>query len=62
MACISAYQSSDNDYLPQIAFTPNGKSGFIPLFEVVYVYGLSEDLEWEPYYAPRLRGNVMRFK
>jgi peptide/nickel transport system substrate-binding protein len=35
---------------------------FIPLFEVVYVYGLSEDLEWEPYYAPRLRGNVMRFK
>ena len=34
---------------------------FIPLFEVVYVYGLSEDMEWEPYYAPRLRGNTMRF-
>ena len=34
---------------------------FIPFFEVVYVYGLSEDMEWEPYYAPRLRGNTMRF-
>jgi peptide/nickel transport system substrate-binding protein len=34
---------------------------FIPLFEVVYVYGLSADMEWEPYYAPRLRGNVMYF-
>ena len=31
---------------------------FIPYFEVVYVYGLSEDLEWEAYYAPRLRGNT----
>ena len=35
---------------------------FIPFFEVVYVYGMSDDLEWEPYYAPRLRGNTMRFK
>ena len=34
---------------------------FIPYFEVVYVYGLAEDLEWEAYYAPRLRGNTMRF-
>ena len=34
---------------------------FIPFFEVVYVYGLAGDLEWEPYYAPRLRGNTMRF-
>ena len=34
---------------------------FIPFFEVVYVYGLSADMEWEPYYAPRLRGNTMRF-
>jgi len=33
---------------------------FIPFFEVSYVYGLSEDLEWEAYYAPRLRGNTMR--
>jgi ABC-type transport system substrate-binding protein len=34
---------------------------FINMFEVVMVYGLSQDLEWEPYYAPRLRGNTMRF-
>ena len=34
---------------------------FIPYFEVVYVYGLSENMEWEAYYAPRLRGNTMRF-
>ncbi len=34
---------------------------FLPFFEVVYVYGLSGDIEWQPYYAPRLRGNTMRF-
>jgi peptide/nickel transport system substrate-binding protein len=34
---------------------------FIPLFEVVMVYGLSDAIEWEPYYAPRLRGNTIRF-
>ncbi len=34
---------------------------FIPFFQVEYVYGLSEHMEWEPYYAPRLRGNTMRF-
>ena len=34
---------------------------FLPFFEVVYVYGLAGDMEWEPYYAPRLRGNTMRF-
>ena len=34
---------------------------FIPLFEVQYVYGLSKDMVWEAYYAPRLRGNTMRF-
>ena len=34
---------------------------FMPLFEVAYVYGLSPDLEWSPYYAPRLRGNTLSF-
>ena len=34
---------------------------FIPFFQVQYVYGLSEHMEWEPYYAPRLRGNTMWF-
>jgi peptide/nickel transport system substrate-binding protein len=35
---------------------------FIPLFEVQMVYGLSDAVEWEPYYAPRFRGNTMHFK
>ena len=35
---------------------------FIPNFMNVAVYGMSKDLEWEPYYAPRLRANTMRFK
>jgi ABC-type transport system substrate-binding protein len=35
---------------------------FTPLFEVEYVYGLSNDMQWEPYYAPRLRGNTISFK
>ena len=44
-----------------IAQTSYDEVYFIPYFEVVYVYGLSEDLEWQAYYAPRLRGNTMRF-
>jgi peptide/nickel transport system substrate-binding protein len=35
---------------------------FIPLFAVQMVYGLSNDVEWEPMYAPRFRGNTMHFK
>jgi ABC-type transport system substrate-binding protein len=35
---------------------------FIPLFEVQMVYGLSDAVEWEPYYAPRFRGNTIHFK
>ena len=35
---------------------------FIPLFEVQMVYGLSDAVEWEPYYAPRFRGNTMHFR
>jgi peptide/nickel transport system substrate-binding protein len=34
---------------------------FIPFFEVQYAYGLSKDVVWEPYYAPRLRGNSMKW-
>ena len=34
---------------------------FIPMFQVVTVYGLSEDLEWIPRYDPRTRINTMRF-
>ena len=35
---------------------------FVPLFEVVTVYGLAEDLEWTPRYDPRTRINTMRFR
>ena len=34
---------------------------FVPNFLVVQIYGLSEDLEWDPHYAPRIRGNTMSF-
>jgi peptide/nickel transport system substrate-binding protein len=35
---------------------------FIPLFAVQMVYGLGNDVEWKPMYAPRFRGNTMRFR
>ena len=34
---------------------------FVPNFLVVSIYGLSENLEWEPHYAPRIRANTMYF-
>ena len=34
---------------------------FLPFIEVQVVYGLGEDLDWEPLYAPRLRTNTMKF-
>ena len=34
---------------------------FIPLLEVQLVYGMAENLDWEPLYAPRLRANTMKF-
>ncbi len=34
---------------------------FVQGFQVVSVYALAEDLEWEPTYAPRIRANTMYF-
>ncbi len=34
---------------------------FVPNFLVVTIYALSENLEWEPHYAPRIRANTMFF-
>ena len=34
---------------------------FIPLVQVQLVYGMAENLDWEPLYAPRLRANTMKF-
>ena len=47
--------------MEEIADFSYEKAIFLPFFEVVYVYGLSGDMEWEPYYGPRLRGNTIRF-
>ncbi|MSQ05948.1 MAG: hypothetical protein EXR54_03200 [Dehalococcoidia bacterium] len=35
---------------------------FIPFFAVQMVYGLGKDVDWEPMYSPRFRGNTMKFK
>jgi peptide/nickel transport system substrate-binding protein len=34
---------------------------FHPNFQVVTIYGMSANLEWEPYYSPRIRANTMSF-
>ena len=34
---------------------------FLPFFVSVTVYGLADNLEWEPRYDPRTRINTMRF-
>lgn len=34
---------------------------FVPLVQVQLVYGMAENLDWEPLYAPRLRANTMKF-
>ena len=47
--------------MEEIADYAYERAVFLPFFEVVYVYGLAGDIEWQPYYAPRLRGNTMRF-
>ncbi|HZA21478.1 MAG TPA: hypothetical protein VFA32_02555 [Dehalococcoidia bacterium] len=54
--------------LPQAKVSPKGYKSrvhdefyFVPNFLVVTIYGLSENLEWEPTYAPRVRANTMTF-
>ncbi len=34
---------------------------FVPVTQVVSMYALSKNLEWQPNYAPRLRANTMKF-
>lgn len=43
------------------ATTIHNEFWFIPMFQVVTVYGLSKRLEREPRHAPRARINTMRF-
>jgi peptide/nickel transport system substrate-binding protein len=47
--------------LEEIATLIRDEYYFIPHFQVVVVYGLAPNLEWEPRYDPRTRVNVMRF-
>lgn len=47
--------------LESLAQTIRDEFWFIPMFQVVTVYGLAEDLEWTPRYDPRTRVNTMRF-
>ena len=35
---------------------------FVQGFQVVSVYAMAENLEWEPHYAPRVRANTMYFR
>ncbi|HEU0020337.1 MAG TPA: ABC transporter substrate-binding protein [Dehalococcoidia bacterium] len=44
-----------------LATTIHDQFWFIPMFQVVTVYGLSEHLEWSPRYDPRTRINTMSF-
>ena len=34
---------------------------FVDGFQVVSIYALAENLQWEPTYAPRIRANTMFF-
>jgi peptide/nickel transport system substrate-binding protein len=44
-----------------LAATVHDQFWFIPMFQGVTVYGLSEHLEWTPRYEPRTRVNTMSF-
>ena len=71
--CIAEFESQKNaaNAIPEgpertaamegIAQIAYDQAYFLPYFEVVYVYGLTADMDWDPYYAPRLRGKTMRF-
>jgi ABC-type transport system substrate-binding protein len=47
--------------LQAIADRVHNEFYFVPNFLVVSIYGMAEDLEWEPAYAPRVRANTMFF-
>ena len=47
--------------LETLAQTIHDEFWFLPMFQVVTVYGMAEDLEWTPRYDQRTRINTMRF-
>jgi hypothetical protein len=47
--------------LEEVATIVRDDGYFIPHFQVILVYSLASNLEWEPRYDPRTRLNVMLF-
>ena len=47
--------------LEAIANRVHNEFYFYPNFQVAQIYGMSENLQWEPHYAPRIRANTMYF-
>ena len=47
--------------MEHLAQTIHDEYWFLPFFVSVQVYGMAENLEWEPRYDPRVRVNTMRF-
>jgi hypothetical protein len=47
--------------LAEIAQHAHDHAHFVFHFINVVVYAMDADLEWEPYYAPRLRANTVYF-
>ena len=47
--------------LTKIADIVHDEYYYFPAFQVVVVYGMAGNLDWEPRYDPRLRVNAMRF-
>jgi ABC-type transport system substrate-binding protein len=47
--------------LQAIADRAHNEFYFVPVTQVVAMYALSKNLEWQPNYAPRVRANTMRF-
>jgi ABC-type transport system substrate-binding protein len=47
--------------LQAIADRAHNEFYFVPVTQVVAMYALSKNLEWQPNYAPRVRANTMKF-
>jgi ABC-type transport system substrate-binding protein len=47
--------------LQAVADRAHNEFYFVPVTQVVSMYALAKNLEWQPNYAPRLRANTMKF-
>jgi peptide/nickel transport system substrate-binding protein len=61
-AAVQAQQGPERtSRMEDLATTIHNQFWFIPMFQAVTIYGLSEHLEWTPRYDPRTRINTMSF-